>query len=198
MRPRSTTSCIPTFGILARAAVDNVLNPRKVPGILAADYSPIAGVPPANQVPQEFVPYHSDIDHPSVFWMTNGWNDFRYNMAAGAGTCGVCYWLVPAAISGPSRSMAWDSYAAEQTSPDRLRDLAPGNLLTETTVSTAMTSFQTIGNSSPCLGIVKNDPNNSLFPTLPAIHNGLATQLPTMKNADPKNHPLPPIKSKIS
>ena len=23
----------------------------------------------------------------------NGWNDFQYNMAAGAGTCGVCYWL---------------------------------------------------------------------------------------------------------
>ena len=107
------------LGILARAAVDNPLNPR-TPGILAADYSPIAGVPPANQVPQEFVPYHSDIDHPSVFWMTNGWNDFRYNMAAGAGVSGVCYWLVPAAISGPSRSMAWNSYAAEQTSPDRL------------------------------------------------------------------------------
>ena len=184
------------LGILARAAVDNVLNPRKVPGILAADFSPIAGVPPANQVPQEFVPYHSDIDHPSVFWMTNGWNDFRYNMAAGAGTCGVCYWLVPSAISGPSRSMAWDSYAAEQTSPDRL-ETSPLETFYGNYCSTAMTSFQTIGNSSPCLGIVRNDPNNSQFPILPAIHNDLATQLPTMQNADPKKPPFTPDQIKV-
>ena len=31
---------------------------------------------------------------PSVFWITNGWNDFQGNMAAGAGMCGVCYWQV--------------------------------------------------------------------------------------------------------
>ena len=30
----------------------------------------------------------------------NGWNDFQYNMAAGAGACGAGYWLVPGANSG--------------------------------------------------------------------------------------------------
>ena len=29
--------------------------------------------------------YGSDKDMPSVFWITNGWNDFQGNMAAGAG-----------------------------------------------------------------------------------------------------------------
>ena len=40
--------------------------------------------------------YHSDSQYPSVFWITNGWNSFAGNMAAGAGTCGACYWFVPA------------------------------------------------------------------------------------------------------
>ena len=30
----------------------------------------------------------------------NGWNDFQYNFAAGAGSCGVCYWLTPGYNSG--------------------------------------------------------------------------------------------------
>jgi len=127
------------IGILARAAVADPLNPRQVPGILGADFSPIQNVPPPNQVPQELVPYHSDIDHPSVFWMTNGWNDFEYNMAAGAGTCGVCYWLVPAAISGPSANMAWESYAAEQRGQDRL-ETSPLEKFLGNYCSSAMTS----------------------------------------------------------
>ena len=71
------------IGIFARAAVDNEQNPRKVPGILAENTG--AGFP-----------YDSDYRSPSVFWITNGWNDFSGNMAAGAGTCGACYWFVSA------------------------------------------------------------------------------------------------------
>jgi len=178
------------LGILARAAVNSPLNPRQVPGILAADYSPIEGIAPAHQLPQEFVPYHSDMDHPSVFWMTNGWNDFEYNMAAGAGTCGVCYWLVPAANSGPSSKMAWESYAAEQRGSDR-QETTPLEKFLGNYCSTAMTSFQTIGNSSPCLGVVKNDPANSKFPVLAPIHNPLATQLPKQQKVVP-GPPLQP------
>ena len=44
----------------------------------------------------------------------NGMNDFQYNMAAGAATCGACYWFVPGAISGPSQSEKWYGYAGEQ------------------------------------------------------------------------------------
>lgn len=68
------------LGVFARGAVDNVQNPRKVPGILAA--------PDLHGTIGEQVPYRSDYDHPSVFWIMNGWNDFKDNMAAGAGTCG--------------------------------------------------------------------------------------------------------------
>ncbi|HKA30065.1 MAG TPA: hypothetical protein VKH82_11845 [Candidatus Binatia bacterium] len=50
------------------------------------------------------MPYHSDSDTPSVFWIMNGWNDFQYNFAAGAGSCGVCYWLVPGYNSGRENS----------------------------------------------------------------------------------------------
>ena len=78
------------IGILARAAVDNVQNPRKVPGILSAAFNDR----------QHNSPYHSDSETPTVFWIMNGWNDFQYNFAAGAGACGVCYWLVPGYNSG--------------------------------------------------------------------------------------------------
>ena len=70
------------IGILARAGVANSQNPRKVPGILAH--------PDLGELRS---PYNSDWQHPSVFWIMNGWNDFEYNMAAGAGSCGMCYWL---------------------------------------------------------------------------------------------------------
>jgi hypothetical protein len=64
-----------------------------------------------------------------VFWIMNGWNDFQYNMAAGAGTCGACYWLVPGYNSGrentvtdpnkPYSKMAWKGYAAMQSNLGR-------------------------------------------------------------------------------
>jgi hypothetical protein len=130
------------IGIFARAAVDNPQNRRQVPGILASPGEPGA----------EIVPYHTDYDHPAVFWIMNGWNDFRYNMAAGAGSCGMCYWLLPGANSGPSRKQKWDSYASEQI------DLAhagetPLMKFIGNTCSTAMNSFETVGNTSPCLGV---------------------------------------------
>ena len=40
-------------------------------------------------------PWRTDFQHPTVFWITNGWNEFVGNMAAGAGACGAAYWLVP-------------------------------------------------------------------------------------------------------
>ena len=166
------------LGILARAAVVNPLNPRQVPGILAADFSPVKNIAPPLQLPQELVPYHSDIDHPSVFWMTNGWNDFEYNMAAGAGSCGVCYWFVPAFNSGPSSKMAWTSYAAEQRGSGR-QSTSPLEKFLGNYCSTAMNSFQTVGNTSPCLGYTTNE--QASFPVLPAVHNPLAPQLPAQK-----------------
>lgn len=78
------------LGVLAQAAIqDKVHNPRQVPGILADK----TGGP-------DNMPYSSDVNHPTVSWIMNGWNDFEYNMAAGAATCGACYWWLPGSNSG--------------------------------------------------------------------------------------------------
>ena len=141
------------IGIFARAAVVNPQNPRHVPGILASPDSP--GV--------EMVPFHSDYDHPTVFWIMNGWNDFEYNMAAGAGTCGACYWLVPGANSGLSRHMKWESYASLQADPTGVSPLAraalsPLKRFTGNYCSSAMNSFNTIGDATPCYGVGSGSP----------------------------------------
>jgi cell migration-inducing and hyaluronan-binding protein len=162
------------LGVFARAAVLDPAsvpltqqhNPRQVPGILASPYPTTVEVPcgdttcPCNGnpaakcgTPQEQVPYHSDVDHPSVFWITNGWNDFEYNMADGAGTCGFCYWLTPAYISGPSRKEHWKSYAAEQRGEARAA-MAPLEDFYGNSCSTAMNSFNVVGNTTACTGVV--------------------------------------------
>ncbi len=146
------------IGIFARAAVDNAQNPRQVPGILAAPDAPGA----------EIVPYHSDYDHPAVFWIMNGYNDFQYNMAAGAGACGVCFWLVPSSTSGPSRHQHWESYASLQSNASR-QGLTPLKSFTGNFCASAMNSFNVVGNTTPCLGIGPQDPDS-----LPAVANPLA------------------------
>ncbi len=101
------------LGVYARAPVaDSADNPRQISGLLDARNAP------------QLLPlkYHSDSQYPSVFWITNGWNSFVGNMAAGAGTCGACYWVVPAgnhdmkdtSPNNMMEPMAWDGYAAIQ------------------------------------------------------------------------------------
>jgi hypothetical protein len=154
------------IGIFARAAIQNTQNPRQVPGILASPFPTTINVAcgpttcPCNgnaearcDTPQEQVPYHSDIDHPTVFWMTNGWNDFQYNMADGAGTCGFCYWLTPAYIGGHSQMEHWEGYAAEQRGLDRAA-MAPLENFYGNSCSTAMNSFGVVGNTTECSGVV--------------------------------------------
>src|SRR5262249_40602297 len=107
-------------GIYARAAVvghiDTELykdaNPRKVPGILAKK-TDLGGNPlPADNF--DNFPFSTDVNHPTLFWVMNAWNDFRGNMAAGAGVCGVCYWMVPGRNSGMSMNQKWEGYASLQ------------------------------------------------------------------------------------
>ncbi len=130
------------LGIFARAAVTNAQNPRNVPGILASPDDTPGGAG---------LPYGTDKDTPSVFWITNGWNDFQGNMAAGAGLCGLCYWQIPATIMGPALSQTWESYASEQTSTrtgsSPLMNF-DGNYCTS-----AMTAFQTVGYVQDCPGV---------------------------------------------
>jgi len=139
------------IGIFARAAVANPQNPRQVPGILAWKGAQAISSPP----------YNSDVFNPSVFWIMNGWNDFKYNMAAGAGGCGVCYWLLPGANSGPSQGRKWESYASMQSGPvtgDYEKNMeragmTPLKSFVGNGCSTAMMSFNTVGDTDTCLGM---------------------------------------------
>lgn len=121
--------------------MDDALNPRKAPRILAR----------AGQSGAEVFPFHSDYDHPAIFWLTNGWNDLRYNVAVGAGTCGACYWLPPSVNSGPSVYETWESYASMQT--NGRGGLAPIENFVGNSCSTAMNSIETVGETSPCLAV---------------------------------------------
>jgi hypothetical protein len=190
------------IGIFARAAILDPAsvplaqqhNPRQVPGILASSYPTTIDLPcgdttcPCNTdktnrcgTPQEQVPYHSDIDHPTVFWITNGWNDFQYNMADGAGTCGFCYWLTPAHISGHSRMVHWEGYAAEQRGLARAA-MAPLETFYGNSCSTAMNSFNVVGNTSACSGVVW-DVNKGLPRVMPVTAD--PKLVPTVNAANP-------------
>jgi hypothetical protein len=152
------------LGVFARAAVGNKQNPRNVPGILAA--------PNLHGFSGDDFPYRSDYNNPTVFWIMNGWNDFQHNMAAGAGTCGACYWLVPGWNSGLSSGLKWESYASmqdgvKQSGVDRAA-MTPLKSFVGNSCTSAMTSFQTVGITAPCFGV------GGPAPSLPQVHNPLA------------------------
>jgi hypothetical protein len=191
------------IGIFARAAVQNAQNPRRVPGILA--YTP-AGAS---------VALDSDVYHPTVFWIANGWNDFIGNMAAGAGTCGACYWLLPSLntdmpdVPNGDMHMKWTGYAGLQTQINTA-GATPLKSFYKNYCSASMNSFETVGAIDGCLGLVApdGDPNQiravkSIAPPnepgLMYYPNLLGNRLPTVcanadcvgavpcSNTDPKN-----------
>jgi hypothetical protein len=130
------------LGVMARAAVSNKQNPRNVPGILAQ-----------NTLVGDNFPFNSDWAQPTVFWIMNGWNDFQGNMAAGAGTCGACYWFVPGQNSGFSSGMKWDGYAAIQAG----RGLtSPMYQFYKNSCTSASNSFNTINSTFTCNGVGTN------------------------------------------
>jgi cell migration-inducing and hyaluronan-binding protein len=98
------------IGIFARAAVANPQNPQMIPGILADNQSPSSFLPP--KIPNPGFPYRSDNEYPAVFWITNGWNNFQGDMAAGAGACGAAYWFVPMQNSDTPDVLTASNFAA--------------------------------------------------------------------------------------
>ena len=160
------------LGILARAAVKNAQNPREVPGILAWS---------GRDIP--FLPFNSDIYNPTVFWIMNGWNEFEYNVAAGATGCGVCYWLVPGTNSGPSQRMKWEGYASMQSGPmmtdgdqtyqvNMIRAaMTPLKSFVGNHCTSAMMSFNTVGATDTCLGL-------NAFGTITNPTNPIPAELP--------------------
>ncbi|MGB7292060.1 MAG: pentapeptide repeat-containing protein [Thermodesulfobacteriota bacterium] len=152
------------LGVLARsAAMNDTWNPRKVPGILSSG-KVCSGAQPKKCktdadcgtekcVDPPTFPFQSDWVHPTVFWMMNGWNDFEYNMAAGAGACGACYWPVLGTISGPSKNMAWKSYASIQKTLDN-GGTAPIKKFKGNYCTTAMNSFNSTPDRAACHGVI--------------------------------------------
>jgi len=154
------------LGIFARAAVMNAQNPRQVPGILAYTKDNTYLPDPAdggkiNLLPADAFPERTDFQHPTVFWITNGWNDFVGNMAAGANACGAAYWFVPAwnsdmaevptnAVNG---HMNWSNlgYAGEQSSLANAAS-TPLKRFYGNFASSTMTSFQTVAITTQCFG----------------------------------------------
>ncbi len=177
------------IGILARAAVENDQNPRKVPGILAGK---LQNPPWATDA----IPFYTDFDHPTVFWIMNGWNDFEYNMAAGAGTCGACYWLVTGANSYHSRHLKWDSYAAlQQASANQPNGVdragtSPLKKFVGNYCSSAMNSFNTVSNGSTCQGVGSGVVGRDV-PALTPIPNPLAPD--PCDPTNPKDGPFEPF-----
>lgn len=136
------------LGVFARAALAGPANPRNVPGILAA-------VERGEQGGEVAARIKSDILYPTVFWFTNGWNDFVGNMAAGANACGGCYWQVPATANGAMRDMKWSGYAGLQF---REPGTSPLRTFYKNYCTTAMFAFNHVGSTSDCRGVGFLDP----------------------------------------
>ena len=179
------------LGVLARAAVANTQNPRRIPGILSATDTSCTKHDASCAQGYDNFPYYSDANHPAVFWIMNGMNDFEYNMAAGAATCGACYWFVPGAVSGLSQTEKWYGYAGEQlgNQPGTLPPFTdrggttPLQTFLGNSCSSAMEAFMEIGNSAVCNGVNQMDPANltSKISTLQMLPSTQATQ----------NYPVP-------
>ncbi|MBF6568960.1 MAG: G8 domain-containing protein [Candidatus Binataceae bacterium] len=187
------------LGVLARAAVANAQNPRLVPGILTTkDPSCKDGSlhNPSCRPPDNF-PFYSDSNHPTVFWIMNGWNDFEYNFAAGAAACGACYWFVPGAVSGPSRMEKWFGYSNEQLSVIPNKDFAtagyderagttPLQTFVGNTCVSAMNSFQEVGLSAACNGVnlVTKDAKADMLQMLPSDRASSPDNFPQKRATD--------------
>jgi cell migration-inducing and hyaluronan-binding protein len=168
------------IGIFAGAAIQNSQNKRNIPGILADNEDPATFKEP--DVPTPGFPFRSDIEYPTVFWITNGWNDFQGNMAAGAGACGAAYWLVPVVngdmveVSANHEHMKWDGYAGLQLPGNVNGKLTRGmdgttplKTFYKNYASSTMHSFQTTGDAPPCAGVLAFKATADKNPTVKAI-----------------------------
>ncbi len=169
------------LGVSAIAAVNDKANYRLVPGILAnSKYGDGKPYLPNS----ENTPYDSDYEHPSLFWIMNGWNDFEYNMAVGAEMCGNCYWMPPGANSGDSRNMHWTGYSSLQKNFGN-QGTSPLMEFLGNTCSTAMVAFHVVGDTSYCAGINTNFTIDQSKVQFNSINNDLLP-LPVGVEKDPK------------
>ena len=156
------------LGIFARAGTLDAettpetekLNPRGIPGILSQ-----------NEKEGNGVIVRSDAEYPSVFWISNKWNDFVGNMAAGAGACGSAFWFIPMAnndrkdVSAAPDPMKWSGYSHIQS---RWAGTAPLKRFVGNFATSTMHSLQTTGDGPVCHGFAAADAPNAVFPVIRA------------------------------
>ncbi len=172
------------IGIYARAAVESPSNPRSVPGILVDNGVSVQNVPQA-------LSRLSDGAHPSVFWITNNWNDFIGNAAVGAGACGACYWVPPSYNDGSAHDgtpMKWDGYAGLQKNGD-FAGTTPLKTFYKNSCSTAMNAFMSVVETAPCLGVVSEaDGPRDALKMVKSIAPSDKTYYPQMTNVPYATH----------
>ncbi len=144
------------IGIYARPALKYPDNPRNVPGVYAQTLSEDPWTdpgPPAwcNGTDTKDMSTQSDYVTPAVFLIANPYNTYEYNMAAGAGACGSCFWLVPAPAVGPP-----ETAPAGYASAMRRDSHAPLYSFKGNYCSTAQYSLLTIGGITSCNGVTTN------------------------------------------
>lgn len=180
------------IGILARGAIRNPQNPRHIPGILADNQDPNSAPFKDPNVQNYGMPYRSDNEFPTVFWITNGWNDFIGNMAAGATACGAGYWFVPTGNSdkpevGADAHMTWSGYSFLQRDPatgvpaggsSPNAGATPLKAFYKNSATSSMHSFQTTDGAAPCTGFIAAD----------ATPSGTYPEVKEVKSAAP--HPV--------
>ncbi len=173
-------AAVATVDISTGRSVPNPQNPRMIPGILSDNQ----GTPDfrADDVKNPGFPYRSDVEYPTVFWITNGWNDFVGNMAAGAGACGAAFWLVPATNSDHvevtnddhvRKPMSWSGYAGLQATP-QFAGSTPLKSFYKNYATTTMHSLQTTPDAPPCEGVLAfrdNDADRAKFANLRAVES---------------------------
>ena len=127
-----------------------------------------------------------------MFWIAN---DFIGNMAAGAGTCGAAYWLVPdwnsdmpdVATSDNTQfgtHMKWTGFAALQKNGTLLGSTPIKSFFGNYATST-MASFLVIGNTAQCGGVSAAHGNNANQPNwLTAIASFAPKPVEPVLNAD--------------
>jgi hypothetical protein len=122
-------------------------NPRNVPGI----YSETTDSPNAARcsgVDNKDMATQSDYVTPAVFLIANPYNTYEYNMAAGAGACGSCYWIVPGPAVGPPEAAPAGYISAMQKGFQAPLKSFKGNFC-----STAQYSLITIAGITTCNGV---------------------------------------------
>ena len=160
---------VPGILDLPASAPNNGIGLNNLPAVPLTPSGPaIPAVSVGSQMP-DLPPYTTDVTTPSVFWIMNTWNDFEYNAAVGAEACGACYWMVPGGYSyqvaggqllgGPSKYETWTDYAGMQKQNAMGASLGAAPLMTFTgnSCTAAMNAISTVGQTSPCNGILYGD-----------------------------------------